>query len=84
LKGGDPTAWDIIEHSPRLKDLWQVHTAEVPNPRNVAASRIANLSGTPDAAHYLLLTGRVDGSFTVFNSRTGETEPYPTAKVLMR
>jgi competence protein ComEC len=78
LKGGDPTAWQIIKDSPRMKDLWQLHTAEVPKAKNVTASHIANLTG-PDSAHYLLLTGRVDGSFTVFNSRTGETVPYPAA-----
>ncbi len=27
-----------------------------------------------------LLTGRVDGSFTVFNSRSGETVPYPATE----
>jgi competence protein ComEC len=75
-KGGAPTTFVTIEGSPRLKDLWQLHRAEVDNAKNVADSRIANLPG-PDAANYLELTGHTDGSFSVTNSRTGETVHYP-------
>jgi competence protein ComEC len=75
-KGGAPTTFVTIEGSPRLTDLWQLHTAEVPDARNVADARIANLVG-PDAANYLELTGQADGSFTVTNSRTGATVSYP-------
>ena len=76
-KGGAPTTFVTIEGSPRLKDLWQLHTAEVDDAKNVAESRIANLAGTkPDAANYLKLTGKPDGSMSVMNSRTGETVDY--------
>jgi beta-lactamase superfamily II metal-dependent hydrolase len=76
-KGGQPGAWDIIEHSPRLKDLWQLHTA-IHNDaaHNSAEERIANFPG-PDAYHYLVLTGRRDASFAVTNSRTNQTVDYP-------
>lgn len=78
-KGGAPTTYLTIEGSPRLKDLWQLHTAEVDGAKNVADSRIANLAGTnPDAANVLKLTGRTDGSFSVMNGRTGETVEYPS------
>lgn len=76
-KGDEPGAWDIIEHSPRLKDLWQLHTSINSGAHNVGDSRIANLPGGPDAGHYLILTGHNDGSFSVTNERTGETVPYP-------
>ena len=77
-KGGAPTTFVTIEGSSRLKDLWQLHTAEVPDAKNMPESRIANLAGTtPDAANYLKLTARKDGSFSVTNSRTGETVEYP-------
>jgi beta-lactamase superfamily II metal-dependent hydrolase len=77
-KGGAPTSYVTIEGSPRLKDLWQLHTAEVDGAKNVADSRIANLAGAnPDAANVLKLTGRMDGSFAVTNGRTGETVEYP-------
>jgi hypothetical protein len=76
-KGGQPGAWEIIDRSPRLKALWQLHTA-IHNDaaHNTSDERIANLPG-PDSGHYLLLTGRADASFSVTNSRTGQTVDYP-------
>jgi competence protein ComEC len=77
-KGGAPATYETIEGSSRLKDLWQLHTAEASDAKhNVAESRIANLPG-PDAGNYLLLTGHSDGSFAVTNARTGETVEYPS------
>jgi beta-lactamase superfamily II metal-dependent hydrolase len=76
-KGGAPSTYVTIEGSSRLKDLWQLHTAEVPDAKNVADSRIANLAGAADAGNYLKLTVRMDGGLAVTNSRTGETVAYP-------
>ena len=77
-KGGAATTFESIEGSTRLKDLWQLHTAEDSDSKhNVAESRIANLAGAADAANRLELTGRADGSFSVKNGRTGETVEYP-------
>ena len=76
-KGGTPSTWDIIEKSPGLEDLWQLHySKEGAAAHNVAETFIANPEG-PDAAHYLKLTASADGSFDVFNSRTKETKHYP-------
>jgi beta-lactamase superfamily II metal-dependent hydrolase len=76
-KGGSPPAWDVIEKSPHLEDLWQLHYSEEGgDAHNVATEFIANPPGT-DAGNYLLLTAQPDGSFEVFNSRTGKTKPYP-------
>jgi hypothetical protein len=76
-KGGAPTTFDTIEGSSRVKDLWQLHTAEGSDAKhNVADSHIANLAG-PDAGNYLKLTARMDGTFSVTNGRTGETVEYP-------
>jgi beta-lactamase superfamily II metal-dependent hydrolase len=75
-KGGAPATFETIEGSSRVKDLWQLHTAEGSDAEhNVAESRIANLPG-PDAANYLKLTGRTDGSFSVTNGRTEESVDY--------
>ncbi len=76
-KGGAPATFETIEGSSRLKDLWQLHTAEGSDAKhNVAESRIANLAG-PDAGNTLELTGWLDGSLSVTNGRTGETVEYP-------
>ena len=76
-KGGAPSSYDTIEGTSRLKDLWQLHTAEGSDAKhNVADSHIANLPG-PDAGNYLKLTVRMDGSLAVTNGRTGETVGYP-------
>ena len=75
-KGGTPSAWDIIEKSPRLQNLWQLHFSdEGGTAHNVAPEFIANPQG-PDAAHYLQVTAWPDGSFDVFNSRTQNTKHY--------
>jgi beta-lactamase superfamily II metal-dependent hydrolase len=75
-KGGTPSAWDIIEKSPRLEDLWQLHFSdEGGTAHNVAQQFIANPEG-PDAANYLELTAWPDGSFEVFNSRTQNAKRY--------
>jgi beta-lactamase superfamily II metal-dependent hydrolase len=79
-KGAAPGTFETIEGSSRLKDLWQLHTAERNDAsHNVAESRIANLPGS-DAGNDLKLTGRMDGSFAVTNGRTGVTVEYPASQ----
>jgi competence protein ComEC len=76
-KGGTPSTWNIIEKSPHLENLWQLHFSDEGGAaHNVAAEFIANPQG-PDAGNYLELIGRADGRFDVFNSRTQETKRYP-------
>jgi Predicted hydrolase (metallo-beta-lactamase superfamily) len=78
-KGAEADAWAIVDHSPRLKDLWQLHTAiHTDAAHNSKDSRIANLPG-PDAFHYLVLTVHRNGSFAVTNSRTHQTVEYPAS-----
>jgi competence protein ComEC len=75
-KGGSPPIWDIIEKTPHLENLWQLHYAEEGGAaHNVANEFIANPNG-PDAGNYLELIGKTDGSFDVFNSRTQQTKHY--------
>ena len=76
-KGGSAATFDILEGLPRLRDLWQLHTAEANDAKhNMADARIANLPG-PDAANYLKVTARADGTLSVMNSRTSEVVEYP-------
>jgi competence protein ComEC len=76
-KGGTPSTWDIIEKSPHLEDLWQLHFSDEGGAaHNVAAEFIANTQGT-EAGNYLELIGNADGGFEVFDSRTQATKKYP-------
>jgi competence protein ComEC len=76
-KGGTPSTWDIIEKSPNLENLWQLHYSDEGGAaHNVPAEYIANIEG-PDAGKYLKLTAWPDGKFEVFNSRTQQTRQYP-------
>jgi competence protein ComEC len=75
-KGGSPDAWDVIEKSPGLENLWQLHYSEAGgSEHNVAEPFLANLLG-PDTGNYLKITAGADGNFEVFNSRTRETKKY--------
>ena len=75
-KGGSPSAWTIIQASPRLENLWQLHTSSLAGSgHNAPEAFIAN-PADPDAGHYLELIARPDGSFAVFNSRTRKTKEY--------
>jgi beta-lactamase superfamily II metal-dependent hydrolase len=71
-KGGSPPVWDIIEKSPGLENLWQLHFSDE---GGVAEEFIANPLG-PDAGNYLELTAWPEGHFAVFNSRTQKTREY--------
>jgi competence protein ComEC len=77
-KGGTPSTWDILKKSPGLEDLWQLHFSDEGGAgHNVAEEFIANPQGTDDPGNYLELVAHTDGSFSVFNSRTGKTKDYP-------
>lgn len=80
-KGGEPEAWQVVESSPGLKDLWQLHYALASGKeQNVADSFIAN----PDeqcAGKSLKLSAQADGSFKVTNARNGFSKAYPAVAV---
>ncbi len=79
-KGGSPSTWAIIEKSPRLKNLWQLHySAEGGAQHNVADVYIANLKGGADG-NYIRLSAYPDGKVVVFNSRTQQSKTYPAAQ----
>ena len=75
-KAGSPEAWQTVHESPGLEDLWMVHTAEDSDAaHNSAAPLIANLKDGADGA-YFKVVAHADGSFSVMNSRTGQTKEY--------
>ena len=91
-KGGSATAWTTVKTSPGLEDLWQLHYAVQRPPNamfhetresggpamNVPEPFIANLTGEAEhaPAHYVRVSPRPDGSFSVLNSRTGFSKEY--------
>jgi beta-lactamase superfamily II metal-dependent hydrolase len=76
-KAGKPAAWQIVHDSPGLIDLWQLHTAEDADAaHNSPEWLIANPKGDGDG-HALKVVARPDGSFSVTNTRTGQTKQYP-------
>jgi competence protein ComEC len=75
-KGGSPSVLDIIRSSPNLAALWQLHFSEEAGPaHNTALEFIANSPG-PDTGNYLKLAANADGTFSVFNLRTGQSQQY--------
>jgi competence protein ComEC len=76
-KAGMPAAWQIVHDSPGLIDLWQLHTAEGSDvAHNSPDPLIANPKGGGDG-HYLKVVASESGSFSVSNTRTGQTKDYP-------
>jgi beta-lactamase superfamily II metal-dependent hydrolase len=77
-KAGSPDAWERVEAGPGLVQLWQLHTAEDSDARhNVDQAHIANLKGEAGDGYWLKAVALEDGSFTVTNQRTGQTQQYP-------
>ena len=77
-KGGSPDAWQIVHGSPRLQDLWQLHTAVASDAHNSAEQTIAN----PEekcSGQFLKLSAESDGRFTVWNSRNQFSKQYDAA-----
>ena len=73
-KGGAAPAMEIVRRSPGLEDFWQLHHAVAAGAANMPAPMIANLDES--SAHFIKISAQRDGSFTVTNSRTGQTKAY--------
>lgn len=78
-KGGSPGPRQVIEKSPHIVDLWQLHYAEGSDSSyNVPQEFVANPQGA-DSGQYLVLTALPNGNFEVFSSRTRTTKKYGPA-----
>ncbi len=77
-KGGAPGSWETLKAAPGMEDIWQVHySLNGDKAHNPPENFIANLEGVSDQAHWIKLSAKSDGSFTVTNSRNGFTKAYP-------
>lgn len=76
-KAGSPEAWQTVHDSPGLQDLYMVHTAEGSDAaHNSPEALIANPKGGGTDGAYFKVAANADGSFSVTNSRTGQTKAY--------
>ena len=74
-KGGDPQVFDILQSSPGLQDLWQLHASAAAGERNAPADFIANPEEAC-AAKAIKVSAQRDGTFTVTNLRNGFAKTY--------
>lgn len=74
MKGGSAETLSSLHQAPGLEDAWQLHRAAAPGAQNFPDDRIANLDES--TAHWIQVSAREDGSFTVTNGRTGVTKRY--------
>ena len=79
-KGAKPAAWEVVQNSPGLQDLWQLHTALDPGAHNVDEQKIANLQEKGDEGKYIKATAESDGTFTIVNSRNDYSKTYRAVK----
>ena len=81
-KGGTPEAWQRIYEAPGRERIWALHYSEAGGKHANARPRyIANSSNQPDRGHYLEVSARPDGGFTVTNSRNKFKADYPPRKL---
>lgn len=73
VKGGAPELLAMTGQFPAV-DIWQLHRSAASGAQNTADERIANLDES--TAHWIKVSARQDGSFTVTNGRTGVTKSY--------
>ena len=91
-KGGAPQTFQILKDSPGLEDLWQNHYSIAAGELNRPEILIANVeprtlsaktaSGQPTApvhmgaAGWIKISASEDRTFTITNSRNGQTKTY--------
>ncbi len=74
-KGGAPELLAALTQARGLEDAWQLHRSASRGARNAPEDRIANLDDSD--GHWIKVSAKSDGSFTVTNGRTGVTKNYP-------
>jgi hypothetical protein len=82
MKGGTKGTFEIVRSSPGIEDVWQLHSSMTDGKEmNSPDQFIATVESQPGhTGHYLKLSARTDGSFSVTNERTGFTKEYPAAR----
>lgn len=78
-KGGSLPTVKLLNAVPGLSAMWQLHRSEEAGQYNAPDDRIANINSddVSDQGNYLKVSAKRNGSFTVYNSRTGKTVAFP-------
>ena len=74
VKGGSPETFTALRNAPGLEGAWQLHRSTHEGAMNLAESQIANLDET--TGHWIKVSAKKSGAFTVTNRRTGVTKAY--------
>ena len=74
VKGGSPETFATPRRAPGLEGAWQLHRSMQEGAMNLAESQIANLDET--TGHWIKVSAKKSGAFTVTNRRTGVTKAY--------
>ena len=76
-KGGSPEYWQTVHEAPGLEDFWQIHRSAAGGAEHNSPEQfLANLNET-DHGHYIKMSVKADGSFTMTNERNGFSKEYP-------
>ena len=73
-KGGALVTYQALHHVQALEDVWQLHLSAEGGDSNFPPEHVANLDES--TAHWIKLVASSDGSFRVFNPRTGDWKNY--------
>jgi beta-lactamase superfamily II metal-dependent hydrolase len=81
-KGGGRVTYEALHHVSGLEHVWQLHASAEAADANFPPHYIANLDES--TAYWIKLVASEDGSFRVFNQRTGEWQTYPPHRGVTR
>jgi competence protein ComEC len=73
-KGGEAPIFDVLRNAEALEDVWQIDLSAQEGAENFPSAFIANLD--TETEHWLRISAYKDGSFRVFNKRTGKWKRY--------
>ncbi len=76
-KGGAVATFDTLKASPGIQDIWTLHRA-INNDaaHNAVEALCANITTSPDGAHFVKASVARDGSYTLTNARNNEMRTY--------
>jgi len=73
-KGGARVTYEALHQVPGLQDVWQLQRSAAAGDANFPDAYVANLDAS--RAYWIKLTARRDGSFRMWNPRTGAWHDY--------